>query len=201
MSTTNGESAITTYGSRVTSFSAGDQVPSATLNSMQDRVTTMGDELDAVEQSRVVGRTPSEDVNGADTYGFLVTTVYMATNGTTEVLIDDSVDWRDRIIEVSLWVSVKATPSDYLPGGTNDDVAGDDLNGSDGCQAVFFSESGNPGSSDTPGLPAFTPTTSSDDLWLYARSSDGALAMKKSGTASNNFIVMGFVRASPPQNG
>lgn len=200
MSTANGESATTTYGSRVTSFSAGDQVPSATLNSMQDRVITLGDELNAVEQSRVVGRTPSEDVNGADAYGFVTSTVYVTTNGTTEVLIDDSIDWRDRIVEVSLWVAVKATPSNYYPGGANDDEAGADLNGTEGCHAVFFSEAGNAGSSDTPGLPAFTPFSSSDDLWLYARSSDGGLAVKKSGSASNNFIVMGFVRASPPQN-
>lgn len=206
----NGLDAGTTFGSRIVTFAPGQQVSSAVLNGMQDREMTGANE--GAESREFIAPSRTATGNQADSpeatlNGGVTVWLEAVTSGTAEVVIDDSIDWRDRWVRASLAVITGVgtyTPANDRPGGSGDNVITIDLTGSYGKLILAYTEQGQTGTGGTPGLGAITAYNgvgaSTDTVRVYARSSDGALAMKKSGTTDPEFLVVGCVTASPMQN-
>lgn len=196
------------YPSRTNTFAPGNQVTSAALNGMQDgtiAVSTAVVDLatDLVEQAPESQTctadqvsSPAPDVGGAKT-------VWMetVTNGTTEVVIDTSIDYRDRIGMACLVGASSLT----VPGGANDGTSAQWTYGTTPgfIMQMFYTEQGQTGASNTPGFYDSAHvfySAGSDHVRIYARNTDGALCMKKDASADANIPILGFIHFGPNQN-
>lgn len=186
------------YPSRTHTWAAGDPVASADLNAIQDGLVALSDSVDELAADKAEARTCTgnqADSPAPDRGGAVEIWVEKATNGTTEVVLDTFVDWRQRYILVQCYTD--SSGGDEIAGGSLDGQIDKNLSLSDVGGRLFFSQDGHAGSTNTPGLYV---TITTDVLRIYARSSDGALCMKKSANADPNLHVVGLIKGSPRQN-
>jgi hypothetical protein len=191
---------------RIFDFTAGGQVASNDLNNIQDAiidgdaaVETLIDELEAqaLECQTASGNqadSPAPDVGGAKTVW-----VEKTTNGTTVVVIDNSVDWRDRYLIIEgMFTSAAAS----IAGGASDNAISQNLSdGGEGSStdmhAMFFSRNGQDGSSSNE---CYENTISGGNvIRFFARDTDGALCFKRTSAGTDNWFI-GEIRGSPAQN-
>ncbi len=204
------------YSSRTQTMAPGDQVGSAFLNAVQDGVVACSDAIDDIEDNQIPpkleGRTasgnqsdsPAPNDNGAGLVWF-----EKSTNGTNVVVLDITRDWRQRFVHFHLYVTTDGT---YTPGGANDDklhyihVNGpsDSGVGTGSVGGLHFTQDGTAAPGSTRPYWEFTPQLAawvSETVRIFARSSDGALCMRKDAhTADPDIYVTGFAMCSPYQN-
>lgn len=207
----NGLTAPGAYTSRTNTWAAGDQVASADLNDIQDGIIDVSDELDGVvgqlhpnsSATRNSSDSPAPTVHGGRTIW-----IEADTDTTTVVVLDTSIDWRDRYLEVALMLGLDNSGSAAyyeFPGDTDDDEIYIDLVNTTtpvGLHLFCYTEQGQDGTATGPGINwAPGPVIFQDNLLIFARSTDGALCMCLDGsTTSDNFRLTGRVTCSPMQN-
>lgn len=132
------------------------------------------------------------------------------TDGTNAVLIDDTIDWRDRIISIAAYVSYpSATPSTYLP-GTGQPLTGYmtilsshalDSDSKDIAQAMFYSDNGCGASSINHAAKIIN---SGDDIQIFVDDGTyltaGNLALIKDADTANQQTLLLKIDYSPVQN-
>lgn len=203
-STGNGLTTPGAYTARTQTFTALNQVPSATLNAMQDGTKDTSDALDTLYAEVMPSRScTSSAAHGTapNVTGAREVWVEEVTDGTTVVVIDDSIDWRDRWVKVE--VGFLDDSSDPRPGDAGDDqlqiLFDDNGTAPGGITRMFYSEAGHDGTVAYPGL-SITPASFSESVRLFARDTDGALCMRKNAAVEPNIVVVGLVKCSPQQN-
>lgn len=191
------------YETRTHDYSAGDQVASADLNAIQDGIIDLNTAVDslvtqlndnAAQASTATGN--QSDSPAPDTGGACSVWVEMTTNDTTVVVIDDSVDWRDRYFFVRGTV---ASASADIAGGASDNAiaAAMDISSGDVVDGFFYSRDGQDGTASTE---CYEHTVSAGNvLRFFARSTDGALCFRR-GASGSNYYFIGRIDASPAQN-
>lgn len=144
------------------------------------------------------GDSPDPDIYGGGT----VWLEELTANNTTPVIVDDSIDWRDRFITIQGKILESSLSSD-LPGGGDDDGITTGLE--DGNEPVhlavgmFYSEAGNSGAGNDPGW-RFRPDSGADYIYIWADDSDGKLKMGKASTSNGNqYAVTIKIDYSPDQ--
>lgn len=199
----NGLVFAATYPSRTNTYSAGDQVQSAHLNDIQDKAVLTSDQV--VTLSAYVGpsRTctgnqsdsPSPKVIGGGTVWIEAT-----SNAVTEVVLDTSIDWRDRFIVVTGAVDVSTSMD--LPGDASDDTTEYDINDTsspaEGIHWIFYSEQGTTYPT-APTASASAEVSGFDRLHVYVRD-DGALVMRMTPYTSAVGRIIAKVDFSPMQD-
>lgn len=199
------------FAARVVTAAAGSQWKSADCNSIQDKCILISTDVDETRSAMLVGKMGSyhdSDSPAPDSYGGRNVWVYALDNGTTAVVLDDNLDWRDRIVEYSLatFNYDTGTYAGVLPGLTDDEkLAADNAALSPSTvMGIMYTEQGQATGSSTAPRAAFTILAgsggASDTLYLYVRSTDGALMMKRSGTTDPQQLVMGRFSCSPKLN-
>ena len=149
------------------------------------------------------GDSTPPDTNGGGTVWADLT----IPNDTTAILLDNSINWRDRAIHIVAYLRAGVTPADYIPGGANDnDILGyrrmksglGTIDGTYIADAIFYSKTGSTdGLSGARGLLA----SSGDDVAVYANSTNGNLYINKTATASASvYPVLLKIEFSPVQN-
>lgn len=198
----NGLADLTAYTARTNTWTAGDQVESADLNAIQDGVIDVSDAVDALAGQVAVSRTstrnlgdspqPAED-GGGDVW------VEAESNGATIIVLDTSIDWRDRFVLVQGLCAI-TTAFDF-PGGASDDSIHADLTDTtstgDAINGFFYSQQGHSGVG-TPTAYAIANISSGNTARVFVRD-DGVLALKVSPFASDNCRLMARVSFSPRQ--
>lgn len=194
------------YTARTTTYAAGSQVAAAALNAIQDGIIGSNTAIDllvvelaaqGLECQTCTGNqadSPAPDVGGAKTIW-----VEKSTNGTTDVVLDNSVDWRDRYI---ICIG-RPSASTFIAGGANDNTLVDAMEDgtADAFHRIFYSRDGQTGSSDQEAMVIdLTDAGYTDNIRVFARASDGFLCMKKDANANADVYVVGEFRASPVQN-
>lgn len=186
------------YDTRTHTYVAGDQVTANDLNAVQDGVIAVSAEVDNIAAQKMEARTGSE--NQADSPaptlgGAYMTWVEKVTNGTTIVVLDDFIDWRQRFVDVAgCYVSSSA----YIPGGGSDDLISYDLSSAGVIRFCFTQDGHDGGLGYTPGMDIDLGT---EHVRIFARSTDGALCMRKSAHAVDPDVnVVLRVIGSPQQN-
>lgn len=194
------------YPSRTSTAAPGNQLTSLLINSIQDGIIAVSNALKLLaeqinqkiaETQTATGNqtdSPAADVGGAKTIWF-----EKSTNGTTEVVLDNSIDWRDRYIIVT----IGQQPATSIPGGATDNNLSILLD-SGAARKVFhlaYTEQGQNGTVGAPGVSdAAVLLGGSDIVRVYARNTDGALCMRKSANADGDTFILGKVECSPVQN-
>jgi hypothetical protein len=123
----------------------------------------------------------------------------------TDFILDDSIDWRKRLIMVMFEGTVVATVAD-LPGGANDHlISGPFWTGGPGVLAtgqnggMFYSENGQ--ATGAGANPAITLNIGAgatpDTLRFYARSTDGFLMVRATAIAATGVAANVLVMCSP----
>jgi len=138
--------------------------------------------------------TPAPDVFGA-------VTVYVdgtIPDNTDHIVLDDKSNWLDRWVFVRGYVRYGASPANYVPGGSADQLIRGYLNADgemvDMIAGCFYSEAGgaNPYTTYDPGA--------GDEIRIGV-SAGGDLEIYKAGTASGSLIAFGLeITCSPAQN-
>lgn len=201
-STGNGLADATAYTARTTTFIPLDQVTSAHLNAMQDGSVALNTAISATRAATLPHRTST--LNQADSpapnlSGGLVVEVEALSAGTTVVVIDTSIDWRDRFVMTMGALLPYGLYLQLQPGGALDNTFDGSTAITDGINHYWYSEQGHTGTSANPGLE-LTPASYADKWRLFARSTDGALCMVKSANADAEVGFIGRVWAGPQQN-
>lgn len=198
----NGITEPDAYTSRTKTWAAGQQVASADLNTIQDGIIDVSEAVDDLAAETGVSRICSGnqgDSPAPTPDGGGVIWIEMTTNGTTDVVVDDSIDWRDRVI-VAEGLLLGETPySANMPGGANDDDTDYDLTGSGSGEIhrILYTEAGQDGTNNNPAVAVVRQT---DEVRLFARDTDGKLCLVKNGTSdSYETIFWGCVKFSPDQ--
>lgn len=193
------------YNTRSNTFSPGSQVASAVLNAMQDGAIAVSEALDTLAGRMPVSITGSGNLSDSpapDQYGGWTVWCEARTNGVTPIVLDNSRDYRDRFIVV---LGAVGTATTYRPGGADDDAIEAQLSApADGAfDSGAISTFGYTQQGSADGTTGVVKTiyviTSATYIYLYARSTDGALMMVRN-TASNDRTVMISVTVSPNQN-
>ncbi|MCK6521849.1 hypothetical protein L6R49_10460 [Myxococcota bacterium] len=201
-STGNGLSDATAFTVRVKDWTAGVEIESANLNAIQDNAIALNTAISATRAATLPHRTCTynqSDSPAPNLSGGCVVEVEVPTNGTTVVVVDSSIDWRDRYIMVWGGLLPAALFAQQRPGGALDDTFDGSMTATDTLNSVFYSEQGHNGTASNPGLE-LTPATFTDKWRLFARSSDGALCVVKNGTVDGEIGMVGRVWAGPQQN-
>lgn len=199
-------SSTTTYGSRVKTYTPGDQIASAELNNMQDRPMAIGDDLadlvdelndQSAEAQTCTGNqsdSPAPSVGGQKTVW-----TELDSNGTTEVVIDDSIDWRDRFVHIKGVALAAGSPT--LPGSASDHQFDIDLlTSTNKIDHLCYTQEGHDGTVDEPGMSITgVGGLSSDTLRVYADDSDGSLKMRKDADADGQITLICQITCSPDQ--
>lgn len=199
----NGLTDPAAYTARDTTYSPGSQVPSAMLNAHQDGIIDTSTAVDALAAKVSPIRTATtnqSDSPAPTTYGGVEVVVERSTNGTTAVVIDSSIDWRDRYVVVVFRVEESDISTvGLVPGGGSDDDISYQIDDAGATHGLFYTQEGQDGTVSTSCFQ-WVPATMTDAVRIFARDSDGALCIIKNGTANNEYMVAGFFRASPVQN-
>lgn len=187
---------------RHTTFAAGSQVPSATLNSMQDDGINLSTDLDEVRGNAMLTRRASYNDGDdplADEYGGWLLQLEAVSDGTSVVVIDADRDYRGRYIKIeAVW---SAAASAVFPGDAGDDNLGSFLTDTANNIWVGFTQDGQDGTAAYPGLQTRAGSVlSSDYLRIFARSTDGALCCKKSADADDDVAMFGWIKVGLKQN-
>ncbi len=203
------------YPARTQTFASGDQVPSATLNAIQDGVVGCSDAIDDIEDNQLPAKSEGKTATGnqsdspaPDTDGEISVWFEKSTNGTNIVVLDHSLhaDWRDRYIVLQLGSTTSAA---YIPGGASDEqmhqihVNGGAAIATGAVGGIQYLEGGSavggarPYFEWTPQIAGWT----TEKIRIFARQSDGALCMRKDAHAADpDIYVYGRIVGSPPQN-
>lgn len=196
----NGLGTPVDYPARILSFTAGMQIPSAVLNAMQDRDVALGTQWEEAAPKLMVMVPASSNTSDspAPSGGAIVIDVEATSNGTTPVVIDNTVDWRDRRI---LLVLGGGPAAPLFPGQAFDGIFDIDLkSGAASMLKLFYSRDGQDGTGGAGStLAAGTWTGVDDELLIYARDTDGALMMVLDGTTGDEAAIMGFIWGSAQQ--
>lgn len=199
----NGLAEANAYTSRDTTYSPGSQVPSAMLNAHQDGIIAVSSGLDALTAKVAPIRTATtnqSDAPAPSTYGGVEVVVERNTNGTTAVVIDDSIDWRDRLVRADFRLEiVDVSTVGLVPGGVGDDAIVYTQASDNFFRSMFYTQAGQDGTTSASCVEV-VPNLATDALRLFARDTDGALCIIKDGTTDNEHMIMGFFKASPIQN-
>lgn len=187
---------------RVVNASPGSQWRSADANGIQDKIIDLSTDLDEVRGSTCRNRmgtvnqtdSPAPDMDGGRSIWF-----YKESTATTsEVVLDNSMDWRDRLVDARIAFCDRSTGADYeeaSPGEASDAF----LTRPWDEHRMFYSQQGQNGSASQPGIaPVFAG--GADQCRIYARSTDGALCMKRNAATDGPYLVVGHVGASPQLN-
>lgn len=206
MSTTdNGLPSVQSVTARTKTWGAAQQVTSADLNNIQDDIIQASQDAQTAN-SRIGGRTATVSLAHSpapEAHGGATVWVEATTNGTTEVVLDDSMDWRHRNIIVEGLIDAD-TATEY-PGGANDNNMERDLGQADPTSVTqihkwTYTEDGQAsGAAANPGIEHRINFVA-EYLRIYADSATGALTMRKDAHASINYRVQLCIRASPYQN-
>ena len=123
---------------------------------------------------------------------------------TVPVILDSSINWRDRFITImGKILEAGASVGSEIPGGGSDDgiTTGliDSLAATHFAAGMFYSEAGRSGAGITPGW-RFRPAASEDYIYIYADSTTGNLMMGKAATANaSRYAVTVKIDYSPDQ--
>lgn len=203
-STGNGLSAPNAYPAVTRTFVPGDQVLSATLNAIQTGILNTSSGLDSL--AGLVGAHRSSTRNQAEspaptTSGGLMVWVEAVTSGTAVVVLDTSIDYRDRFIIVVGTTLPEPLFTLARPGGASDTGCDAQLSGTGSLFDFSYLEQGQAGGSSGPGIEvAGARLLGTDKLRIFARSADGALCMAKDGTTDAEIGTIFLVFVSPMQN-
>lgn len=148
-------------------------------------------------------------IAGRQQQGGKIISVYMAMVATTtEYVIDDSMDWRKRIVSVMAYVASGVAGLSVLPGGAADNATAGSLwnagpvAGSAFVAGVFFTQDGSAGGGANPTLTMSNNNAASSFTFdLYARAADGFLCVRHRASQAANFLFMGNIIAGPYTNG
>lgn len=184
-----------------------DNIPQITNDATPD-AGKIHSSLLGIKKGEMGGRTATEnigDVPAPDEEGGATIWAETTLIGNPDInKLDDSIDWRDRLITVEGFIIQDAAPADYLAGGAKDygirgytsDVAGDMLGG-EYFSAMFFSGAGY----DTSIAPAGTDhfvRVHNELIYFMVSSADGALyAQGFEGT--NKYALSLKITCSPDQ--
>lgn len=192
----------------ITASPAGDYITLGTVNRTGASVTiTDSREASLLElfsssrHSRTSDKNLSSDSVKANRFGGNTIWWEGVTNGTTEVIMDTTIDWRDRWITMQGWISTaSATPASLRPG-----------TGSNIWSAVSVNDSGAIETSESKKHVAgmlftgaaedyLTLKNGGDVIRIFADSSTGALTLVKGANASNQHAISLKIDYSPRQN-
>lgn len=196
------------YPARTQTFAPGDQVPSATLNAIQDGLVAASDEIDDIEDAQIPPKKHAVTATGnqsdspaPDTTGSIEVWVEKSTNGTTEVVLDAGVtrDWRDRYIHIDGYTG---TSADIAGGGSDNaiEIQFEPSVGSNTVKGIFYSRSGVAAGANS--RFRFEPDGwITEFILIYASNTTGSLVMRKDAHAADpdGFVVL-KITASPVQN-
>lgn len=193
------------YPARTNTWAAGDQVAAADLNAIQDGIITVSAGLDFVCQyifySRTCNSNGTSGLPNPERSGACEVWIEAETNGVTEIVLDDSIDWRDRHIFVEGWADEAGNL--VFPGEAGDDSVEADLSNVTapgvGIHAYFYSEQGSAGTFADPGAHAVISTGPTESLVISVNAS-GELVMRMSPWTSVEGRVVARVSCSPKQN-
>lgn len=188
------------YTARSHTFTAGGQVPSASLNDAQDGIIGVSNNLDDLAARAAGGASGSANLSDApapDQGGAYSVWIEKSTDGMNVVVLDTTIDWRDRYIALT---GVYTADVNIRPGGSSESNLNYDIETAP-TTLLWFHYSG--GGKDTTTSTStscirFIPTA--DAVIIAARNSDGALVLYKSAAADPNITIMAEVRCSPIQN-
>lgn len=163
--------------------------------------TVVGTDIPTVAQARHRTATINQgDSPDPDTYGGGTVWIEVSITDTTDAIeVDNSMDWRDRFIDVSGLLLIQ--PAIFLPGGDNDAIivgsAGPDLDTESGVIHGFeYTEQGSDGS--TAPIMVFS-IAGHDNIRIYADSTSGFLMCKKAAATGTVAQLMAKVAFSPDQ--
>lgn len=120
----------------------------------------------------------------------------------TDFLIDNSIDWRNRLVTVIAEGTVAATKAD-IPGGANDGLITGPLwtgGGSVGVGmngGIFYTQAGQ--ATGAGALPAltFNINAATDTIRFYARAADGFLMARMTANAATGLSICAKIDCSP----
>jgi len=146
------------------------------------------------------GDSPDPDLYGGGT----IWADQAMANDTNAITLDDSINWRDRMI--TILGRMKEDGADVakgIPGGAEDNniVTGikDVTPDADLAVGLFYSESGRSGAGTLPGW-RFRPSAGDDYLYIWADSTSGDLMIGKQATANGSrYAVVLKIDYSPDQ--
>lgn len=190
----NGLTHSAAYPSRTQTFAAGDQVPSSTLNAVQDGLVLTSDQVATAYATMAPSTTSSKnqtDSPSPSTFGGKDCWIEAESNGLTEVVLDQSIDWRDRLVIVQGVVDLSSGL--VFPGETGDAAIDDDIN----LHQLFYSHEGTAYPT-APTASAHVVVSGAEQLHVYVRD-DGKLVMRMSPYTSAVARIMAKVSASPMQ--
>jgi hypothetical protein len=202
----NGLDTPTEFTASVLSASAGLQLSSAAWNGVEDRIQTVSQEhADTAELAQVGAGcsfntdgvvTPQVDAGGGRTVDLAV-----ITDGANEVVIDDSIDWRQRLVTIFLSEAQSATPEDSVPGGANEALLIWLYSHADMVHKLAYTHSGTDSSAFPTGTLHVAAGSGTDDLVLYVGNESsghpGALLCTKTSASDDEFVLVGRVSAGP----
>lgn len=145
------------------------------------------------------------DSPAPDTYGGGAVWVEFRTTGTTEIVLDNSIDWRDRFIAINGYGIEGATSA--LPPAAGDDGLSAHSNAdaptlddvlTRNIIGFLYTEAGGDGSAD-PRMRIYHDGATTTGA-LYAKSADGNLAFKLLGSPTNEADMILKIDYSPVQN-
>ena len=185
---------------------ADDNIPQISTDAVPD-TGKIHESLLGILGSRTATGNQS-DVPEPDTYGGgPVWAVKVIPDNTTPIVLDTSIDWRDRIITINGWAIENASAAFHLPGGANDDLISDSDFGADNIapkefvQGVFYSEQGSASAGVRPHFIDASTLTAQDFYYIWADSTTGNLMCGKAATTNGSvYGLMLKIDYSPIQN-
>ena len=178
---------------RVHTYAAGQQVLSANFNTWQDKGIVISENLDQLAGRTTLFKTATcnqDDSPAPDTFGGRLLDVDEVTNGTTEVVLDTGLDYRDRFVTVFGVLQDRSVGP--RPGEASDEE----------CRFYnftrrFYAQEGNDGTLANPGLQEVPGT----GYWrLYARDTDGALCMRLTDAGDPQQYFSAHLMVGPKRN-
>jgi hypothetical protein len=186
------------------------------LNATQKTDLTDGG-VTVLHKHEDISRTATEnqdDSPAPDIYGGGTIWCEGITNSQTPVKLDDSIDWRDRIITVKAFIKASATPQNHLPGGTSQkDIEGrswEVLTGGhdihDMSECIFYSGPGSNSPGLTSGFHGSIAYDTAADYFVEFFVDDGTidqagdLYMIILSSVTNEYAVIAKIEYSPVQN-
>lgn len=189
------------YAARTRTYAASNQVLSADLNAIQDGIIAVGAAVSALVTSvndyMQEARTAScntTDAPAPSNGGSKAVWVEKNTNDTTEVVLDNTINWKDRYIVITGYSNAVAADN---PGGASDNALTIDLgNNTTGIFRVFYSRDGQDGTSALEACEHLV--AAGQTLRFYVNNTTGNLCFKRTDVGTS-YWFRGEIRCSPDQ--
>lgn len=189
------------YPARTKTYAPLDPVASAELNAIQDGVIATSDNLDVLAAITAANETASgndSDSPAPDPGGGGTMWCEQRTNGTTVIVLDNSIDWRDRFVILTVYMIADATA---MPGGANDALfCRVDLKAASAAYHEFFYSRDGKSTATTDASEAARMLLTADYVLVAARNTDGALVLYKDANADGDRSCIIRAEYSPVQN-